>query len=387
MRLPAYTILSVAALFVASGGNATVPVWTPTAQSVVWNNTAVTFDSFDCAASGNDGIVIKGKVTISVPLPAADHSQIIRILCPNLRFEPNSEIDTKEDLRIKISSVVSGPAVIINIRGNPGADASPTPELWAIRTAQDGGSGARGGDGGNAGIDWGGPHGADDGGAGGRGQNGGTGSAGMLGAPGFAGAPSSNLQLWAATFADGATVKMSAVGGPGGTGGKGGRGTNGGHAGNGGEGGNGGNGDFSHNGKTGGNGGNGGDGGDGGNGGQGGSGGPGGNGGGIIFYVKVGGQLPADVTFIPDGGGGGAGGQGGDFGIGGLHGNGAKAGCGGHGGEVIFYRTGGGGCGTNGIDGKDGRDGKQGPPGVYGPDGQPGNVGRLDMGFVKPADF
>ena len=362
------------------------PAWIPTASSVRWTDKTIILDDYDCASDGKDGIVVKGTVILTHPNPLPNQPQVIRVNCPNILFENGAVLRTSDQLHIRILTLASGPVKIANTRAVMGANALPTPEIWATRVARNGTNGGDGHRGDDAETSLKGNWSADGGSAGERGRDGDLGQIGVLGAPGFGGTTSAKIQFRVKAFADGSTVEIVAVGGNGGRGGKGGKGMDGGHGGNGGNGGRGGDGNAVHDAASGGNGGNGGDGGDGGNGGQGGSGGPGGNGADIAVYMFEGGQPPAGIQLNADGGMGGPGGEGGDFGLGGLGGKGGQAGCGGNGYNGL-YRKGDGSCGTNGVPGRDGKDGKKGPPGVYGADGHPGNIGRIDLGYLKPVDF
>lgn len=364
--------------------------WVPTSKTLIWNSDKSLAD-LDCAKTGNDGIVIRGKVLLRHPGDTgAAIAPVINVVCDNLKFDADAVLQTHASLRLKAIKAVHGNAVIMNVRGQAGADAAPRPDLWSIRKARSGKPGDSGKSGDNAEThlnETGAKDASAEAGDHGRGgEHGDHGQNGGLGENGRAGAGSGNLRLVAGTFAQASTLLMSARGGSGGVGGKGGRGEDGGIGGKGGNGGKGGDGNALHPGKTGGNGGNGGDGGNGGNGGRGGDGGDGGAGGLIYVYILEGGRNP-EMDLLIEGGRGGQPGAGGDPGLGGDGGRGGIAGCGGKAGKFIIRTNSSGGCGTDGVDGKRGEDGKMGPPGVWGKDGPSGKTGDWHFGYVKPEDF
>lgn len=388
-------VLSAACCFVVSAG-VEAPATAQSDPVIRWSEgQEVVVDRFDCKERNADTLIVTGKVTVRHPSDTSVDGPppIVKIMCPKLTFEPGAEIVTPSSLDIRISEEAGGPIQLRSTRGVAGADAAPTPAIWVRSTAAPGLGGGNGGDGRSAQTDFKGDWSADRGGSGANGTRGYDGKDGVKGADGRAGTSASHFKLSVATYREGATIRITAIGGAGGTAGKGGTGQNGGDGGNGGVGGRGGNGNTLHPGASGGNGGNGGDGGNGGNGGRGGNGGDAGNGGNIFVYIGAGGRLPADATYIQHGGRGGEPGEGGDPGIGGAGGPGGRAGCGGEGGSYKFIVDFGGkanadgSCGSDGVRGRKGVDGIKGPPGVWGRDGRPGNLGDFHIGYVQPKDL
>jgi hypothetical protein len=364
------------------------------AQVIAWTG-QVTVESglFDCAAVGAQEIVVQGDVNLRHPrdVDVFGPGETIRVRCERLVFRPGSSLTSVSSLEMRISGAVSGPVQIRGERGAAGANADPTPDIWASRTGARGNDGRSGSNGRNAlSSSWDYPLGrnADSGGSGDNGGRGADGARGSTGAHGSHGANGNHIRIFAGDFGPGTTVSITTRGGAGGLGGRGGRGENGGDGGTGGAGGEGGDGDPpNRKGARGGNGGNGGDGGRGGNGGQGGDGGNGGRGGDVIVGLRDGGAPPAEAPTIDvEGGRGGDPGRGGEQGTGGFGGQPGPGGDGGDG-DRFVWGIGGGAGGRAGAPGRRGQDGLPGPMGTPGKDGERGRIGDGRWGVLPTELF
>ncbi|MEO1678246.1 MAG: hypothetical protein AAFU80_08805 [Pseudomonadota bacterium] len=354
------------------------------ANSVVWDTRTIEGVEFDCRKEGIEEILIKGIVRLqrNDDVDLSNKPKLIKLTCPLLRFDRGAEIQSSSELLVAVDVLAGDEIVFRSTRGQKGANAAPTPNIWKPLTAPQGRNGRSGrpnGEKTNAEI-------CKDGRDGGRGEDGDIGQSGrhgQKGAPGKPGLSGSRITVAVGSFETGDEVlNIHTEGGDGGAGGKGGRGENGGKGGTGGPGGRGGNAECGHRGANGGPGGNGGDGGRGGNGGAGGDGGNGGAGGDITFGLKQGGTRPAEYNLYSDGGRGGAPGLGGDKGTGGEGGGG---GAGGGAGKGWFEN---GGPGNDGLPGNRGEDGMQGPlgeAGLDGPDGAIGGTGTWEDGPITPS--
>lgn len=382
-------LLTLALPILATTSALAAPPWSPDEEALVYaDGSNQMFELLDCEAQGHSGLVIEGIVTITHPRANSDKAEKIEITCPFILFREGAELQSKDELFIKVPIQISGPVRIVSTRGEAGKPALETPEIWEIRKKPKAGTGGDGRNGDRARTNLGGDWDAEDGGVGGTGGQGHDGDDGRVGNPGLGGLTASRIQLTVGDFADGSTLEMHADGGNGGPGGKGGRGEDGGDGGVGGQGGRGGDGNELHDGNTGGNGGRGGDGGDGGDGGAGGVGGPGGNGADVWLFMVNGSQSPAGIDMTANGGSGGVGGEGGDPGMEGVGGKGGPPGCGGSGGRFVGIRVNrDGSCATSGSDGANGVPGQKGPPGAFGVRGSNGNIMDIKLQYVDRSEL